>query len=272
MKESGLHVALAAERVGTLWGLPITNTLIAAWAVMAVLLIAAFFVGRAPNLLPTKLQNLFEMMVEFVLDFMERTLGDRSLAMKYFPLVATIFLFIFTSNLFDFLPFFGSLGIQHGAELIPLFRPVNTDLNVTLALAVIAVFAVEFAGITALGFFTYAGKFFTFRGRGIANRLLNFFVGILEFVSEVSRLISFSFRLFGNVFAGEVLLGVIALFVPYGVPVPLMAFELFVGFIQAVVFAMLTLFFIKMAVAAPHTDEHHEHAPVHSTGSVQAHS
>jgi F-type H+-transporting ATPase subunit a len=82
--------------------------------------------------------------------------------------------------------------------------------------------------------------------------VLNFFVGLIELVSELSRFISFSFRLFGNVFAGEVLLSVIALFVPYGLPVPLMAFELFVGFVQAAVFAMLTLFFIKLAITEPH--------------------
>jgi len=264
MKETGLKVVLAAERVGTLWNVPITNTLIAAWTVMVVLLVAAFIIGRSPKLLPGKGQNLFEMLVDFVLEFMERTLQSRALALKYFPLVATIFLFIFTSNLFDFLPFFGSLTVTSGAEMVPLFRPVNTDLNVTLALAVISVFAIEFAGISTLGLVTYGGKFFTIRGTSIANRILNFFVGILELVSEISRLISFSFRLFGNVFAGEVLLGVIALFVPYAAPVPLMAFELFVGFIQAIVFAMLTLFFIKIAVTAPHGSEHAEAHPAHS--------
>lgn len=261
MEGKGLEVSLAAGRLFTLWGIPVTNTLIAAWTVMLVLLLTAYVVGRAPQMLPTRVQNLFEMLFEFVLDFMERTLQSRDLALRYFPLIATIFLFIFTSNLFDFLPFFGSFGIEQNGALIPFYRPVNTDLNVTLALAFISFFAIEFAGISALGIIAYSGKFITIRGKNIGDRFLNFFVGILELVSEVSRLISFSFRLFGNVFAGEVLLSVIALFVPYGAPVPLMAFEVFVGFIQAVVFAMLTLFFIKMAVTAPH-----------STGSGQAHS
>ena len=253
MESTGLHVALAAERVGTLFGLPVTNTLIAAWTVMIVLLTVAFVVGKAPSILPTRLQNIFEMLFEFVLEFMERTLGSRTLALRYFPLIVTIFLFIFTSNLFDFLPFFGSFGLHEAGEFIPLYRPVNTDLNVTLALAFISVAAIEFAGISALGLVAYSGKFITLRGKSIGERLLNFFVGILELVSEISRLVSFSFRLFGNVVAGEVLLGGIALVVPYGAPVPLMAFEVFVGFIQGVVFAMLTLFFIKMAITAPHS-------------------
>src|SRR6185437_16597161 len=119
--DKGLHVALAAERLGSLFGIPVTNTLIAAWTVIAVLLVVAFVVGRNPKLIPTGVQNVFEMLFEFVLEFMERTLGSRELAVKFFPLIATIFLFIFTSNLFDFLPFFGSLGIIQNGALVPLF-------------------------------------------------------------------------------------------------------------------------------------------------------
>ncbi|MDB5224731.1 MAG: F-type +-transporting ATPase subunit a [Candidatus Adlerbacteria bacterium] len=258
MKEGGLHISLAAERVGTLFGLPITNTLLAAWFVMIVLSLTAFFVGRNPKVIPGKVQNFFEMLLDFVLGFIEQTLGSRALAIKYLPLLVTIFLFIFASNLFDFLPFFGSVGIYHGEEFIPFLHAVNTDLNVTLALAIIAVISIEVAGVVALGAWTYAGKFFNF------SSPLNFFVGIIEFVSEMSRFISFSFRLFGNIFAGQVLLSVIALFVPYGLPVPMMAFELFVGFVQAAVFAMLTLFFIKIAITAPHGHGSEvAHAPAH---------
>lgn len=246
MEESGLHIALAAERLGSVFGIPITNTLISAWAVMATLVVIAVIVGRNPKLIPGKVQSLFEALFEYVLGFMEQTLGTRELAIRFFPLIATIFLFIFTSNLFDFLPFYGSVGITHDGHFLHLFRPVNTDLNVTLALAIISVITIEVAGIVALGFVKYGSKFFNF------SSPLNFIVGIIEFVSELSRFISFSFRLFGNVFAGEVLLGVLALFVPYVLPVPLMAFELFVGFVQAAVFAMLTLFFIKIAITKPH--------------------
>lgn len=143
----------------------------------------------------------------------------------------------------------------HGdTEFVPLFRSVNTDLNVTLALTIITVIMIEIMGIIALGFFRYAGKFINF------SSPLNFIVGLIELVSEISRLISFSFRLFGNIFAGEVLLAVAAFFVPYVLPVPLMAFETFVGFVQAAVFALLALFFIKMAIAEPHA----AHAEAHS--------
>jgi len=248
----GLHIELAAERLGVLWGIPITNALVTTWVVMAILVIAAIFIGRNPTLIPGKVQSVFEWLFEYVLKFMEDTLGSRTLAIKYFPLIATIFLFIFASNLFDFIPVFNSIGFYEGGRLIPLFRPINTDLNMTLALAIIAVIAIEVIGITTVGFFRYAGKFINF------SSPLNFIVGLIELVSELSRFISFSFRLFGNIFAGEVLLAVIALFVPYALPVPLMGFELFVGFIQATVFAMLTLFFIKIAITVPHGSEAHK--------------
>ncbi len=250
--ESGLHIALAAERLGTFFGLPITNTLLASWFVMAVLLIVAYFGGRKASLIPGKLQNFFESVFDFALGYMENILGDRKLAVRYFPLIATIFLVIATSNLFDFFPLFGSITYEVGEhEVVPLLRPVNTDLNVTLALAIIAVISIEVIGILALGVRRYASKFFNFTSP------INFIVGLIEFVSEMSRFISFSFRLFGNIFAGEVLIAVIVFFVPYLLPVPLMLFETFVGVVQGAVFAMLTLFFIKLARTPAHSEAHH---------------
>lgn len=246
MEEHGLHIALSAERLGTFFGLPITNTLLSAWLAMAILIVVAVIAGRKPTLIPGKIQNFFEMIFEFVIGYMTEIFGNRKRALTYFPLIATIFLFIATSNLLDFMPLMGSIGIHHGDEFLPLLRPVNTDLNVTLALAIIAVIAIEIAGIVTLGIFKYGSKFFNF------SSPLKFIVGIIEFVSELSRFISFSFRLFGNIFAGEVLLAVVSYFMPYLLPVPLMAFETFVGVVQAAVFAMLTLFFIKLAVTDPH--------------------
>jgi F-type H+-transporting ATPase subunit a len=259
MEHGGLHISLAAEHIFTLWGVPITNTLLTQWVVIAVLVIIAVFAGRKPSLVPGKLQNFFEMVFEFVLGYMEQILGTRAHAVRFFPLIITIFLFIALSNLFDFIPFIGSIVVSHGEEMVPLFRPVNTDLNTTLALAIIAVFSIEISGILIVGVWRYAGKFFTFRGSSFPQRILNCVVGLIEFVSELSRFISFSFRLFGNIFAGEMLLAVVGLFMPYLLPVPLMAFETFVGLIQAAVFAMLTLFFIKLAIAMPHGHEEGAH-------------
>jgi F-type H+-transporting ATPase subunit a len=243
---SGIHISLAAERIGSFLGIPITNSMLTAWLVTAILLAVAYLVGRNPQLIPSRVQATFEWMIEFVIDFMEQTLESREAAKKYFPLVFTLFIFILFANLTDFIPIFGSFVIHHAGESTPLFRPANSDLNMTLALAIIAVIAIEVIGIMSVGALKYAGKFFNFRSP------LGFVVGLIEFVSELSRFISFSFRLFGNIFAGEVMLAVAGFFLPLVLPVPLMGFELFVGFVQAAVFAMLTLFFIKLAITDPH--------------------
>lgn len=162
----------------------------------------------------------------------------------------TIFFFILGANWIGLLPGVDSIGYYteyHGEEtFIPFLHPANTDLNVTLALAIIAFFAIEIIGVMLLGFFKYAGKFINFKSP------LAFLIGIIELFSEIARLISFSFRLFGNIFAGKTLIVITMFFLPFIVPVPLLAFELFVGFIQAFIFAILTLFFIKLAVEEPH--------------------
>lgn len=255
--DGGLHIALAAERLFTLWGIPVTNSLITAWCVIAALIVLGYFAGRNPKLIPGKAQNFFEMLFDFVLGYMEEILGTRKLALAYFPLIATIFLFILASNLFDFLPFFGAVGLVRGDEFLPLFRPVNSDLNVTLALAIIVFFVIEISGIVMLGFLKYAGKFVNFKGGA-----MGFFIGFMELISNTARLISFSFRLFGNIFAGEVLIAVVVLFVPYVLPVPLLMFETFVALVQAGIFALLTLIFIKMSIMPPHGD-HEEEASNH---------
>ena len=244
--ESGIHVALAPEQVGTLFGLPITNTLLTSWAVIALLVVIAVVMGKSLKMVPSRFQTFLEALVEYVYDFISDTLEDRKWARRMFPLLMTLFLFIATSNLLEFTPGIGSIGLWKGDEFLPLFRSVNSDLNVTLALAVIVVFTIEISGIIAVGLWKYAGKFINF------SSPLNFIVGIIELVSELSRFVSFSFRLFGNIFAGEVLLAVAGFFVPYLLPVPLMSFELFVGIVQAAVFALLTLFFVKLAIADPH--------------------
>ncbi|HEY4502358.1 MAG TPA: F0F1 ATP synthase subunit A [Candidatus Paceibacterota bacterium] len=247
-----IHIALAPEVLTKIGGFPITNTMVTSFVVMILLIAVSFFVGRNMKLIPGKIQTLFETIFGGVIDYMEETLESRKLAVRFFPLIMTLFLFIFTANLLEFTPGIGSIGIiSHGdvgqsSEFIPLFRSVNTDLNVTLALAIISFLAIEFTGVLVIGFLKYVGKFVNFKS------MLGFLIGIIELFSEVARLISFSFRLFGNIFAGEVLILVIMFFVPVILPVPLMVFELFVGFMQAAIFSLLTLFFVKIAVTEPH--------------------
>ncbi len=241
--EQGLHITLAAERLFTLWGIPITNTLLTTWLVMALLILLAVLVRRNISLVPGKLQNALEMFMEYLLGLIEQTLGSRKLAERYFPLIATIFIFIFTANMLDFLPIFGTVTVGGS----PLFHAVNADLNTTLALALISFFVIELSGILTLGVFRYAGKFVN-----IHAGAMGFIVGLLELIGNLARLVSFSFRLFGAIFAGEVLLLVIAHFLPYIASVPFMAFEAFIGLLQAAVFAILTVAFIKIAIEEPH--------------------
>ena len=137
------------------------------------------------------------------------------------------------------------------AELIPLFRGINTDLNTPLAIAIISFIAVETWGIRSLGLLTYGKKFINLRGP------IDAFVGILELISELVRLVSFTFRLFGNMFAGEVVILMFTFLTPLLITLPFYGLELFVGVIQAFIFAMLTLVFAVMAVSH-HGDEEHE--------------
>jgi F-type H+-transporting ATPase subunit a len=252
----GIHITLKAEAVTHIFGMPITNTLLMSWLVMAVLITVGILVGRNLTKIPGKLQTFFETVFSFLLNYIEEVLESRTLALRFFPLLVTLFMFILLGNWMGLLPGVGSIyvygdvethvvdGVAHEkAPHIYLFHPIATDLNVTLALAVIAFLVIEFSGFFYLGVRTYLGKFFNFRSP------IGFFVGIIELISEFVRLVSFSFRLFGNMFAGKTLILVAMFFAPYLVPVPLLIYEVFVGFVQAAIFTLLTLFFIKLAIA-----------------------
>jgi F-type H+-transporting ATPase subunit a len=244
---------LASETIFHIGGFEVRNTIITAVVTMTVWLVVGLLVKRKKYaLVPSGIQNFVEVIVEGLFKFFNGIVGDEEKTKKFFPIVATIFFFVIVSNWMGLLPGFGSIGLWEEHEghevLVPLFRSTYADVNMTFALALIAVTSVQIFGFAMLGFKKYAGKFFV-------NPIKNFvgsFVGILELVSEFSKMISFSFRLFGNIFAGEVLLLVISFLVPYVVPLPFYGLELFVGFIQALVFSFLTLVFLQMATTAHH--------------------
>lgn len=245
-----ITISLAAEKIFSIGGFAITNSLLLTWVAGIVLVVLAVTLVRKPALIPRGFQNLFEAIVEWVLEMLEPAFGSRDKAEHYFPFIATFFLFILTANWLGVFPFLGALGfheVEAGhAVFVPLFRSPASDINFTLALAIISVLATQLFGIIAIGFGKHVGKYLTLKNP-IAT-----FVGLLEIVSEIAKMISFSFRLFGNVFAGEVLLVSIGFLVPYIAPLPFLFLELFVGFIQALVFAMLTTVFLGIAV-----QEHH---------------
>lgn len=249
---SPIHVVLKAEEIGSIAGFPITNSLVMTWIVIAVIIALAALLKSKLSLIPGKIQAGIEWLFEGILGYMTEILESESLARKFFPLIMTIFFFVLVANELAFLPGVGTVGLtnEHGG-ITPFLRAPSADLNMTLALAIISFLTIEITGLKLLGGGSYLKKYLNF------SSPVNFAVGIIELISNLGRLVSFSFRLFGNVFAGEVMLVVAAFFVPYLLPVPLMGFEVFVGFIQAVVFAMLTLFFIKLAIMEPHGDESH---------------
>jgi F-type H+-transporting ATPase subunit a len=219
------------------------------WIVVIVLIVAAQLLYRRLTLIPAGFQNVAEAGIETLLGFMQGMFHSRAKAEKYFPLIATIFILILISNWFGILPGVGTIGFyeqHHGEEVfVPLLRSVASDLNFTLALAVTVVLFVNVIGIAAQGMGSHMSKFFSFKNP------VTFFVGLLELLGEFSRMISFAFRLFGNIFAGEVLLIIMGFLSPFIAPVPFLGLELFVGFVQALVFAMLTMVFISIAI------EHH---------------
>lgn len=242
-----MHISLAAEALFYIGSFPVTNTLIMGWLTVLLVLAFSLLLTRKLQTVPGGMQNVTEVVVGGALQFVEDVLGDKSDARRFFPVVFTIFVFVILSNWIELVPGLGTIGIREHGALVPFIRATSADLNFTLAIAVCSVVAVQFFGITTIGFFKYVGKFINFKDGPIM-----FFVGILELISEISRLISYSFRLFGNIFAGEVLLTVILFLVPYVVPLPFLFLEIFVGFIQALVFSMLTLVFLKIATAEHH--------------------
>ena len=313
------HIQLPAESVtadALFLDFKVTNTMIATWVTIVVLLAVSFFATRRMREVPKGLQNLMEAIIEAFLNLVESVAGPGK-ARRFFPLVMTIFLFIVTANWVGILPGFGTIGrietaeeiVRHAEEggeevdlgaiklqvfdgdgavgvllpgslekegeeavtaanfheresdlkedgkqagrLVPFLRSANTDVNTTLAIALVAMFMVHFWGFGALGFFGHMGKFINIRGGPIGM-----FVGVLELISEVARVISFTFRLFGNMFAGEVLLVAMAFLLPVIGIIPFLGLELFVGLIQAFIFAMLTLVFASMATVGHGAEEH----------------
>jgi F-type H+-transporting ATPase subunit a len=256
---------LASETIAHIGAFELRNTMLMAWLAMLVFFALALRL-RLTNyrMIPGRFQAFIELIVEGLFDFFDSIVQDRAQTRRFFPLVATIFLFLVLANWMGILPGVGSITIEgmHEGHLIPipLFRSMNADVNMTLAIALISVTMTQVFGIAALGVLPYAGKYFVAPWR---DPIMSF-VGILELIAEFAKVISFTFRLFGNIFAGEVLLVVISFLMPYLAPLPFLGLELFVGFIQGLVFALLTIVFLKMATMAHGHDETHRTLATHA--------
>ena len=294
-------IVVAPEHIFDIGPLEVTNTMFTSWIVVALICLVAIVVGRAMTVVPSGFSGAVEALVSgFYETFVVRIVGEEN-GRRFFPLVATIFLFALISNYVGLLPINNVIGVPEAGQgdkqavfqqrsvagidvayvpfgvfgvdevdltagdeaivpeqpggsfsglLVPFFRSVNTDVNTPLAMALFSFLFVEYWGMSALGF-GYLRKFGNFGrlARGNPMGLIDVFVGLLELISEFARIVSFTFRLFGNMFAGEVLLLMMGFLVPLVVVDIFYGLELFVGLVQAFVFAMLTLVFAQTAVA-----------------------
>lgn len=251
-----MNIEIAAEQIAHIGSFAITNSLLLSWLVVGVIIYFAQRVSKKVSLVPNGIQNVVELGMEEWLGNMTSIFNSEKKAIKYFPFITTLVLFILISNWIGILPGIGAFGSWHMSEhaadgatrhLIPFLRSPASDLNFTLSLAIITIVTINVMGIRASGFKIAISRYFNF------SNPINFFVGILELLGEFTKMISLSFRLFGNIFAGEVLLLIIGFLAPYVIPVPFLGLELFAGFIQAIVFSTLTMVFLSILV----DDSHH---------------
>lgn len=259
-----MHISLAAEYLFSLFGkLPVNNAILTTWLVMAVLLLLGLVLRRSLSAVPGRLQALFETIYDYFMETAANVIGRRDVAQAIFPFVITLFLFITLSNWTGLLPGNSSIGLVEQAHaaaaegkvsLVSFLRPPTTDLNMVAAMALLAVGYVQYIGLRFKGG-GYLKKFFDF------SSPIMFFVGILELFSELTRTVSFTFRLFGNIFAGKVLVTVIffltlTLLPIFPIlPIPFYILEMFVGVIQAFVFSFLVIVLSAVAVSG-HGEEH----------------
>jgi F-type H+-transporting ATPase subunit a len=261
---------LPSETITHIGDYRITNSMITSWISMVVLIVLAWLGTRKMKLVPSGIQILVEYAVGSLLNFCNSIAGDKY-GRRFFPIVATIFLFVFINAWTSLIPGYGSIVIHEGEKVVPLLRAANTDINFPLALALISFVFVEFYGIRVFGLRYFnkfirvgqLGNFFKelFHGKfspgKLAFGLIDVFIGILETISELLRNVSFTFRLFGNMTAGEILILIVTFLVPLVVTSVVYGFEMFIGFIQAIIFSSLTLIFATMAVSSHEEEEGH---------------
>jgi len=261
-----MHIpTLAPDILFQIGGFNITNTMVNTWIALLFFVVVGIIIKKTISLRPRGLQNFIEYFLEILLGYFDQVTGDRKKTMRFLPIVGSVFFFILISNWLGLLP--GTGSITYGGKM--LLRPANSDLNLTVAMALTSVIVSHLFGLFTVGIFTHLNKFIqigtlvkSLRKGPIAifTAVIELAVGFIEIVSEMAKVLSLSLRLFGNIFAGEVLMTVMASLIGILVPTPFMLLELLVGLIQASVFTMLTLVYLSVLTTAPHGDEAHEEA------------
>ncbi len=234
------------ETIIAISGLKVTNTLLATLVVDAVIILLIVLIRRRMSLVPGKLQAAAEGIVDYLRTTTEQVAGART--DMIFPWVAIFFIYIALSNFIGLIPGFGTIGFYREHGFVPLLHVSTSDLNLTLALAVTSVVASNALAIRSNGLGGHLNRFF-----GLSPLLL--FVGILELLQELTKFVTFSFRLYGNISAGEAVLGTMATLASFIVPVPFLAFEILVAVIQGMVFALLTMAFMTILTEPHHKED-----------------
>jgi F-type H+-transporting ATPase subunit a len=280
-------MAFAPETFFQIGRFPVTNTVINTILVDGFLILLALAVRSKIALIPGKFQHLMEIIIGGAYSFVEGIAGKKT--ENIFPYFITFMIFILVANWSGLIPGITTFGVEKfevkdGHEtmhIIPFIRPLTSDLNATFALALISLGATHLMAIRALGLQEYLSKFFAFvpflvslaKGKpkfnvdvknplnlviSVITPLVMTFVGLLELVSEFVKAISLSFRLFGNIYAGEVVLETVHGIFAFAFPLPFLLLEVIVGVVQALVFAMLTMAFMVILSTSHHEEETHK--------------
>lgn len=259
------EVTLFAEPIINIGGFSITNSLVNSFATVLILVLFFIVAGRKVRQVPKGIQNFFEIILEEALKFSDSITGSRKSSKRFIPIVLSLFLFILVNNWLGIFPGIGTIGFfaNHDGHnvFIPFFRGGTADLNTTLALALISITASHVFGMMTIGVWTYINRFINIQAiLDIPKKVrkdptvllvnpIHAMVGLIEIVAELAKIASLSFRLFGNIFAGEVLIVSIMAIFAFFLPLPFMFMEILVGFVQALVFSVLVLVFLTMATA-----------------------
>ncbi|MFH0791936.1 MAG: F0F1 ATP synthase subunit A [bacterium] len=231
------EITISGEKIFTAFGINFTNTFIISIFIGILLSVVFISVFRKAKVIPGRLQNFLEFILESLYKFCDSITNDQNITRKVFPVATTLFLLILSANILELVP---------GLGIFKILRSPSSDLNFTLALALFSIVFINISAAIKLGFFRYIKKYVNFKSP------IDFALGILEGIGEFTRILSLAFRLFGNLFAGETLLIITSFLFSYLLPLPFLALEILVGFIQALIFFSLVVIFYSTAVKLEH--------------------
>lgn len=239
--------SFAPEAILQIGSITVTNTILHTIFIDVLLISGTFYLNKKLALIPN---NFFQNFMEFIIEIFYNLTESiaKPAASKIFPYFMSFFLFILLANWSSLIPGVGTVGFRKHDELVPLFRGATSDLNTTLGLALISAVATHMLSIQTIGIKDYLSRYFSLNP-------LNLFIGILEIISEITKIVSLSFRLFGNIFAGEVVLITVSSIFAFIFPLPFLLLEIIVGVVQAMVFSMLTMVFMAILTTS-HRESH----------------